>query len=130
MGNGRRSDECFAKYINWTSHGHKLTLVLEEDVIFKEDMMQFDFEPIAALIHDASREWEVLRLTWYDHNNEISNGCRNTNVRSCSQWVEQNMCTIPSCALHSSAAYMIPAKSYDRFLTGGGGAIDGQVLNQ
>jgi len=151
--NGRRSDECLSPYINWTkgkgyNHVHKVTLahklaitdakaknfnlslVLEEDVLFKEDMEHIDFEPIAALVRDASRGWEILRLAWYDHLKKIARGCRAANVRNCSKWVSQNMCTIPSCDLHSSAAYMIPARSYDRFLTQGRGAIDGHVLNQ
>jgi hypothetical protein len=148
--NGRLSDECLGQYpffyneyrharvtfahrlaiTDAQANNFRLVLVLEEDVIFKEDLLHVDFEPIATLINDASRQWEVLRLTWWDHSNAISNKCAAEQVRSCNQWVEQNTCTIPSCDLHSSAAYMMPARSYERFLTEGWGAIDGEVLNQ
>jgi hypothetical protein len=149
--NGRLSDECFSQYEKWApgkdhhrrvtfahrlaitdaqANNFRLALVLEEDVIFKEDLQHFDFEPIAALIHDATRQWEVLRLTWWDRINAISDGCQAENVRKCNQWVEQNTCTIPSCDLHSSGAYIIPDRSYERFLTEGWGSIDGEVLNQ
>jgi hypothetical protein len=148
--NGRLSDECLSNYFPFgdgnhhrrVTFAHRLAitdaqannfrhaLVLEEDAIFKEGLQHFDFESVAALINDANRQWEVLRLTWYDYLNKISNTCATEHVRSCSQWVEQNTCTIPSCDLHSSAAYILPARTYDRFLTQGTGAIDGAVLNQ
>jgi hypothetical protein len=148
---GRLSDECLAKYAGTkelTGHLYKVTLahriaithakandfkmplVLEEDVVFKEDVNQFDFNPIVKLVHNASKEWELLRLAWHDYVDLISNGCAVANVRSCNQWVEQNMCTIPSRGFISSAAYIIPARSFDRFLSEGQGKIDGGVLNQ
>ena len=42
------------------------------------------------------------------------------------------MCTIPSVphGFHSSVAHMIPARSYDRFLSEGKGCVDTGVINQ
>lgn len=153
---GRLSDECFAKYLTSDSndlgtHNRKVTLahrvaiahaqannfklplVIEEDVVFKEDVSQYEFDSIAALIHSASREWEILRLAWYDHRESTTKECKRRHKRMCSQWAEQNMCTIETHLLHSSAAYMLPARSFDRFLAHPAGTtIDGGygMLNQ
>jgi hypothetical protein len=157
--NGRLSDECFAKYLTSDSddlgshnrkatlahrvaiadaqaNNFKLPLVLEEDVVFKEDVSQFNFDTIATLIHSTTREWEILRLAWFDQVKTWESAakiCKRRQARMCKQWVEQNMCTIETHLLHSSAAYMLPARSFDRFLTHKAGTtIDGGngMLNQ
>lgn len=108
----------------------KLALVLEEDVFFTEGAADFDYASIQKLMYATTRSWDVIRLAWYDHNQTISTECQATRVRRCNRWMERSMCTTPSCDLHSSAAYILPARSYDRFLTQGRGVIDSMPLNQ
>jgi len=139
--NGRQSDACLHVSGHWNKitaahrlavlhakqNNYKTALVLEEDANFDVDSSQFDFESIAKLIHDDTKEWQMMRINWFDFEG-ASGECKK--VRKCNQWVEQNMCTGTfKTNFHSSAAYIIPARSYDRFLHHGTN-IDGNLLGQ
>lgn len=140
--NGAKSDECLHVEGHWSKvtaahrlavlhakqNNYKTVLMLEEDAVFDVDSSKFDFESIAKFIHDDTKEWKMMRINWYDQEG-AADECKKS--KKCTQWVEQKgMCTGKfKHKFHSSAGYIIPERSYDKFLNRGT-SIDGDVLGQ
>lgn len=145
--NGHQSDRCLgprgdhhgrvtAAHRLAVTHGklnnYKTIAVLEEDALFDTNVDDFDFESIENLIVHQTKEWEIFRLGWYNHRQHLAweNGC--SKPCQCRKMVAKNMCTLDKagCVFHSSVAYILHERAYERFLRHGGSGIDSGILNQ
>lgn len=115
-------------------NAYKSILILEEDAAFDAaDTIHFDFSSISQLIHNETKDWDVIRIGWKNRRGELTKkACRKE--CACNAWVERNMCTIGSknggCPLLSTSGYIMSAKVYDRFLAGGQSEVIDTYINR